>query len=93
LIAWTDQITAAVIATEIVSFGGDSTRVIEDVFTRCAGLQDCVSHHQRRGVIDAAPAVPAELPLTAVFSVVSPLPLRRAEDEGEALRRLKKMLS
>ena len=55
LIARAGQITAAIIAAEIVSKRGDRAAIIEDVFARCAGIQDSVSHDQRRGVIDAAP--------------------------------------
>ena len=55
LIAWASQITAAIIAAEVVSKRGDGAAVIEDVFARCAGIQNSVSHDQRRGVIDAAP--------------------------------------
>ena len=42
LIAWASQITAAVIAAEIVSMRRDGAAVVEDVFARCAGIQDCV---------------------------------------------------
>ena len=42
LIAWASQITAAIIAAEIVSKRGDRAAVIKDVFARCAGIQDCV---------------------------------------------------
>ena len=42
LIARASQITAAVIAAEIVSKRRDGAAVIEDVFARCAGIQDCV---------------------------------------------------
>ena len=56
LIAWADQITAAVIAAEVISERRDRATLIEDVFARCAGIQDAISHEQRRGVIDAAPA-------------------------------------
>ena len=42
LIARASQITAAVIAAEIVSDRGDGAAVVEDVFARCAGIQDCV---------------------------------------------------
>ena len=42
LIAWASQITAAVIAAEVVSKRRDGAAVIEDVFARCAGIQDCV---------------------------------------------------
>ena len=56
LIPRASQITAAVIAAEVVSKRRDCAAVIEDVFARCAGIQDSVSHDQRRGVvIDAAP--------------------------------------
>jgi len=42
LIAWAIQITAAIIAAEIVSTRGDGAVAVEDVFARCAGIQDCV---------------------------------------------------
>ena len=42
LIAWAGQVAAAVIAAEIVSIRGDCAAVIEDVFARRAGIQDCV---------------------------------------------------
>ena len=42
LIARASQITAAVIAAEVVSKRRDGAAVIEDVFARCAGIQDCV---------------------------------------------------
>ena len=42
LIAWAIQITAAVIAAEIVSNRGEGAAAVEDVFARCAGIQDCV---------------------------------------------------
>ena len=43
LIAWAIQITAAIIAAEIVSMRRDLAAVVEDVFARCAGVEDCVS--------------------------------------------------
>ena len=57
LIARAGQITAGIIAAEIVSKRGDRAAIIEDVFARCAGIQDSVFLTiQRRGVvIDAAP--------------------------------------
>ena len=42
LIARAVQITAAVIAAEIVSDRGDGAAAVEDVFAQCAGIQDCV---------------------------------------------------
>ncbi len=42
LIAWAIQITAAIIAAKIVSIRGDGAAAVEDVFARCAGIQDCV---------------------------------------------------
>ena len=42
LIARAGQITAAVIAAEVVSMRGDGTAVSEDVFARCTGIEDCV---------------------------------------------------
>jgi hypothetical protein len=42
LIARASQITAAIIAAEIVSIGADRAAVIEDVFARRAGIQDYV---------------------------------------------------
>ena len=42
LIPRASQITAAVIAAEIVSDRGDGAAAVEDVFARCAGIQDCV---------------------------------------------------
>ena len=54
LIARAGQVAAGIIAAEIVSIGCDRAAIIEDVFARCAGIQDSVSHDQRRRVIDAA---------------------------------------
>lgn len=42
LIAWASQITAAVIAAEVVSKRRDGAVVIEDVFARRTGIQDYV---------------------------------------------------
>ena len=42
LIARAGQVAAAIIAAEIVSNRGDGAAVIEDVFARRAGIQDCV---------------------------------------------------
>ena len=42
LIARASQITAAVIAAEVVSKRRDGAAVIKDVFARRAGIQDCV---------------------------------------------------
>ena len=42
LIARASQITAAVIAAEIVSIGCDRATVVKDVFAQCPGIQDCV---------------------------------------------------
>jgi predicted alpha/beta hydrolase family esterase len=42
LIARAIQITAAIIAAEIVSIRVDGAAAVEDVFARCAGIQDCV---------------------------------------------------
>ena len=81
LIAWTGQITAAAIAAEVILNRRDAVAVVEDVFARCAGIQDCVSHDQRRGVIGAATLVP-ELPLMAVFSRLS----RLSPCEGERMK-------
>ena len=44
LIARAGQITAAIIAAEIVSNRGDCAAVVEDVFARCTGIQDCVGN-------------------------------------------------
>ena len=44
LIARASQITAAVIAAEVVSKRGDDAAVIEDVFAQCAGIQNCVGN-------------------------------------------------
>ena len=42
LIAGAIQITAAIIAAEIVSIGCDRATVVKDVFAQCSGIQDCV---------------------------------------------------
>ena len=42
LIAGASQITAAIIAAEIVSIGCDRATVVKDVFAQCPGIQDCV---------------------------------------------------
>ena len=42
LIARANQITAAIIAAEIVSIGCDRATVVKDVFAQCPGIQDCV---------------------------------------------------
>ena len=55
LIARAGQVAAAIIAAEVVSKRDDCAAIIEDVFARCAGIQDSVSHDQRRVVIDSAP--------------------------------------
>ena len=44
LIAWAGQVAAAIIAAEVVSERGDGAAVIEHVFARCAGIQDCVGN-------------------------------------------------
>ena len=44
LIARASQITAAVIAAEVISKRRDGAVVIEDVFARRAGIQDCVGN-------------------------------------------------
>lgn len=42
LIARAGQVTAAIIAAEIVSIGCDRATVVKDVFAQCPGIQDCV---------------------------------------------------
>jgi hypothetical protein len=53
LIARADQIPAAIIAAEVVSKRRDGAAFIEDVFARCAGIQDCVGDVNRSHVINA----------------------------------------
>jgi hypothetical protein len=57
LIPRAGQITAAIIAAEIVSMRGDGAAAVEDVCTQCAGIQDCVGNFKRGSlVVDTAPA-------------------------------------
>jgi hypothetical protein len=48
LIAWASQITAAVIATEIVPKRCDGAAVIENVFAGCACIEDCAVNFNQR---------------------------------------------
>ena len=102
LIARSSQITAAVIAAEIVSKRRDGAEIVKDVCTQCTGIQDYVGdlndtytklsvdinaparrcrvagdraicNAQPRVEVedsDAAPLVPAELPLMVLFTML-----------------------
>ena len=70
LIARAIQITAAVIAAEIVSLRGDGAAAVEDVCTQCAGIQDCIGDLNDALVINAPPE-PAELPVIVLFAMCS----------------------
>ena len=48
LVASCREKTAAVVAAEIVTIGADCTVDVEHVFSRSAGLQNCVPDLQRR---------------------------------------------
>ena len=42
LIAWAIQVTAAVIAADIISARRNCTVIVEDVLTRCARIENCI---------------------------------------------------
>ena len=58
LIAWTSQKAAAIIAADVIAVRGDRAAVVEDVFSECAGIEDCIrdlncSSKLPRYVVDA----------------------------------------
>src|ERR1043166_2280933 len=64
LIARTIQIAPAIIAANIVSIRCDGAGVVEDVFARRAGVEDCIRYFQKAELVADASAnvsrVPAE---------------------------------
>jgi hypothetical protein len=69
LIARASQITAAVIAAEVVSKRRDGAAAVEDVFARRAGIQDCVGDlNEIIPVVMNAPPEGAELPVIVLLA-------------------------
>jgi hypothetical protein len=54
LIAWAIQITAAIVATDVVAMSDKATAIIKDVDARGACFQDRVSKLERAGEVDSA---------------------------------------
>ena len=71
LIAWADQITAAIIAAEIVSMRCDRAAVVENVLSLGAGLEDRVRDLNYPTVVCAA-ARPGRVPANCAVSKLAP---------------------